>query len=599
MNKRKLLFAILGLILSAAMLFSCTQEQNGGEDSESVSETEAVDTDAPKVEELMILSRTAVSDYVIVRPASPSIETFDIICDFADKLGKKTGADMLSALRSESTEPQSKEIIVGLAEAREESAALLDEVGLTGCAIRIVEEKIIVAAHNDALLEQGLDALLNAIEESTVEAGAFGISKDFSASLDKSYASVHIPMYKSANATLEGIYYCGEKNYQLSYKGTTLSEYETFLDTLEQNGFSLYDTNAIGDCRFATYTAKNSEGEGTAVYTMHYPSSQQTKIIWGPEGYLPSTAQIAKGGGVQKIAQLGRDGMYQLNNGAPGLCYIITLSDGRFILFDGGPKDTTVEPMKLVGGVWTAQPQKTSDDAERIYNYLCENNTGGGKPVIAAWFITHAHSDHITLATAFLKDHKDDIVLEVMGFNFPDFNTIDITNENDTVFASYVRSLKAVLSNYYRDTETFVFHTGQEMYFPDCEIEIIYTQEDYYPNPFPYANHTSAAFRITLGDTTFVLLGDCEAPLCASMASMYGTAIKSDILQVTHHGANGGDLQLYKNINPKICFWDCSDYAFYTNPQQLGTASGFSFNKWVRENVPTHYYGTVTTEIIC
>ena len=599
MNKRKLLFAILGLILSAAMLFSCTQEQNGGEDSESVSETEAVDTDAPEAEELMILASASASDYVIVRPKSYSMETFDIIYNFADKLGKKIGVDMLSTLCSESTEPKAKEIIVGLAEARAESAALLDEVGLMGCAIRIVGEKIVVAAHSDDLLEEGLNALLDAVKESEVEAGVFGVSKDFSASLDKSYATVHIPMYKNASATLEGIYYCGEKNYQLSYKGTTLSEYENYLDTLEKNGFSLYDTNNIGDCRFATYTAKNSEGEGTAVYTMYYPSSTQTKIIWGPQGYLPSTSEIAKGGGVQKIAQLGRDGMYQLDNGAPGLCYIITLSDGRFILFDGGPKDTTVEPMKLVGGTWTAQPQKTSDDALRIYNYLCDNNTREGKPVIAAWFITHAHADHITLALDFLKTRKDDIVLEIMGFNFPDFNSTDITNENESAYATYVRSLKAILSNYYRDAETFVFHTGQEIYFPDCEIEIIYTQEDYYPNQFPSANHTSAAFRITLGKTTFVMLGDCEAPLCASMASMYGTAIKSDMLQVTHHGANGGNLQLYKNINPSICFWDCSDYAFYTNPQQMGTASGFGFNKWVRENVPTHYVGTVTTEIIC
>ena len=72
----------------------------------------------------------------------------------------------------------------------------------------------------------------------------------------------------------------------------------------------------------------------------------------------------------------------------------------------------------------------------------------------------------------------------------------------------------------------------------------------------------------------------------------YGKAMKSDILQVTHHGANGGYLPLYRLIDPDICFWTCSDYAFYTNPQQLGIVEECDFNAFLRDDREDKLLGT-------
>ena len=148
----------------------------------------------------------------------------------------------------------------------------------------------------------------------------------------------------------------------------------------------------------------------------------------------------------------------------------------------------------------------------------------------------------------------------------------------------------------------WIFHTGQKIYFPGCEIEILYTQEDYYPNQFATGNHTSSVFRITMesadgNETVFMVMGDAEATNCAEIKNMYGDELKCDILQLTHHGFNGACNGIYEYMRPEICFWACDPYRYDTDGRCLGTKSGYEFNKWIRENVDIHYTSEYTTRI--
>jgi beta-lactamase superfamily II metal-dependent hydrolase len=79
-------------------------------------------------------------------------------------------------------------------------------------------------------------------------------------------------------------------------------------------------------------------------------------------------------------------------------------------------------------------------------------------------------------------------------------------------------------------------------------------------------NGTSAAWRVTFDDgTAFLVLGDCDNYACREIAAMYGDYVKSDILQVTHHGLMGGDKTLYQFIDPQICFWATPEERFLGN----------------------------------
>ena len=78
----------------------------------------------------------------------------------------------------------------------------------------------------------------------------------------------------------------------------------------------------------------------------------------------------------------------------------------------------------------------------------------------------------------------------------------------------------------------------------------------------------------------------------------YGDYLKSDVLQVTHHGLIGGDKELYELINPEICFWPINEERFLgLTPNQryqwcLGEG-GCDYNKYLRDEnirIREHYH---------
>ena len=97
-----------------------------------------------------------------------------------------------------------------------------------------------------------------------------------------------------------------------------------------------------------------------------------------------------------------------------------------------------------------------------------------------------------------------------------------------------------------------------------------------------------------------MMLGDCEKTLCQQMADTFGDYLKSDMLQLAHHGANGACLDLYQRIDPDICFWACPKSKFASDERHLGIKAGFEFNFYLRDtSIKTreHYHNSETTVI--
>ena len=119
-------------------------------------------------------------------------------------------------------------------------------------------------------------------------------------------------------------------------------------------------------------------------------------------------------------------------------------------------------------------------------------------------------------------------------------------------------------------------HTGQKLYLPGCNVEIFFTPEDFYGVYDSYTfyeksysqgecyfkdgNQTSISFRITLGDTTFMVTGDSELENCMQMSTRYQDALQSDILQTPHHGLSGPELGFYEYVDPQTVFWTIDEF---------------------------------------
>lgn len=416
-----------------------------------------------------------------------------------------------------------------------------------------------------------------------------------------------LPAYHTRLGVTKPPYVCGER-FTVTVANSNDAEYDAYLKALEECGAERFTENRIADNRFATYIMKNADGAEVAVHTMCYPSYSNVRIAVEPRAYLPETDPTVMSlsrGIPTTVTQPERDAVYYGNqgetvNGAPGMSFVIQLSDGSFILIDGGPRSGTVKPKKKVDGVFVDEEPRPTRDLDALYEFLKARTEGNQKPVIAAWFITHPHSDHVDLACEFLAKYKDAVEVKLGAYNFPDFSLYPVEKESSERLGQLAVATATRFAE--AGAETWIIHTGQKMYFPGCEVEILYTPEDYYPKSFAWGNHTGCAFRMKFSDKTFMVLGDCEKDICQIMADRYGSDLKSELLQLSHHGVNGACVAIYRLIDPDICFWTIDEYRFETDPRTLGSKSqNYEFNAWIRNDrikARTHYHNSKTATVV-
>ena len=221
-----------------------------------------------------------------------------------------------------------------------------------------------------------------------------------------------LPAYRARIGEISAPYDCEDGNTAVSIVGTTLSEFSAYVSAIFATNATLYSKNEVEGNHFYTFLLTGDDGVEYAVHLMYYPIRGNARIVWGKKGFLPvvDDAVFASGDHRTSILQYARNGVYnsQPATGAPGMSYIITLADGSFILIDGGPRQRDQHFTKaLVDGEWVDAPRDEEHDCDKLYRLLCERTPAGQKPVVAAWFITHGHSDHTDLAGDFLRKYKD------------------------------------------------------------------------------------------------------------------------------------------------------------------------------------------------
>jgi beta-lactamase superfamily II metal-dependent hydrolase len=243
-------------------------------------------------------------------------------------------------------------------------------------------------------------------------------------------------------------------------------------------------------------------------------------------------------------------------------CYVIKTSSDKLIVIDGG-------------GVATRE--KTSG---YLYKEL-QRISGKDVPEIEAWFLSHLHDDHVTEFCIIGKDENKPIKVNKIYCNFPEYEYFE--KVESAKFAYLYKDVETAYDNMMGEGEFAkcggkTAFEGDVITIDNVTFEIMLTYKD---DPFPIRiNDTSMIFRATAEGQSILFLGDAHLLQGEQLLMKYGMSIKSDMVQMSHHGQGGVSEDVYKAINPTACLWPSPDWVF---DDWNGNLTTFQTRQWMED----------------
>ncbi len=312
-----------------------------------------------------------------------------------------------------------------------------------------------------------------------------------------------------------GRYDCGKGCEMLLFENCTKEEFDLQCDFAERCGCTLYDCHEAKNCCFRTYISDK------IMHIYFCENEQKMRIVADPNTNLfnkepencPVTHQTA-------LWQFEVD--HSLID--CGMCYIVRCCDGSFFVID------------------SAHMYSVNDD-KRIVDFL-KKLSNGKKPVVAGWFFSHSHDDHVSKFLDVIDFHRDEIEIEAVYYNFPPVTHRDNMNWdecNKSVTAKFERTMHEN-----PDIKCINLHAGQHFYIRNLEFVVLCTHEDVYPNSIADYNNSSTSLMMFAEGSKVLFPGDSAVESDKVIVPRWGDYLKCDIVQVSHHGHTGTSPEFYR-----------------------------------------------------
>lgn len=310
----------------------------------------------------------------------------------------------------------------------------------------------------------------------------------------------------------------GQGTYTNYFYDVSEKDYFAYLSSLTKEGYKKVDEYEISTSKVTLY-----EKDGDMLLSNYYPTVHEAIIVTEPKSKYLSFSETKRGKRTTPF-------MAQIDLEDFGTSVVFRLFDGKFIVFDGG-----CEFLR---------------DAEKLVKFLKENSPDE-KPIIAAWIITHPHSDHYGCFISLSENFPDALTVERFIYNFTDTEEDDLKRIPEfQITAETTRKVEEYVRKYTSDI--YKAHTGQIYNISGARLEILSSPDDTLRVPVKDVNVLSLVIKVTIEEQSILLCADADLSKC-NLRGRYGNYIKSDILEPPHHMFYGGDVETYNVINPRVC----------------------------------------------
>jgi hypothetical protein len=170
---------------------------------------------------------------------------------------------------------------------------------------------------------------------------------------------------------------------------------------------------------------------------------------------------------------------------------------------------------------------------------------------IRAWFLTHAHFDHVSAFLYLVKHADPDFVFDRVYCNFPSPAYAAKTDDDDG----------ESLCDYYDLLPTFrekltVVKTGDVITVDEMNLEILYHFDESYDFVHKTINDTSIAFRLLTPTSSVTFLGDLGPEAGDVLVRENPDRLRAQYCQMAHHGHGCVGPEVYMRVNPEVCIWN-------------------------------------------
>lgn len=298
-----------------------------------------------------------------------------------------------------------------------------------------------------------------------------------------------------------------------------------------------------------TQTGSNDQSTDTDPATDTAQSSESDASETEPE---QSTTEVT-----EPEPELDPVALYQLAPEKNSLMqsYVIKTQNGKLIVIDGGIDGEGKDRAPYMPAALRAILGLGQDDYFEV----------------EAWFLSHAHKDHMYELSKMLQYYsaEDNFKINNIYFDFPEFGSEEYPAENGDMDISQIRDNinrygKAIGaevpegSTYYDQINGAVINAeavakGLSFEIDGVRIDVLQTwdQADGTSN----INDTSLVLRAHIGEQSVLFLNDLGSIGGRRLLATYGEELKSDIVQMAHHGQAGVNKDVYMAIDAQVHLW--------------------------------------------
>ena len=226
-------------------------------------------------------------------------------------------------------------------------------------------------------------------------------------------------------------------------------------------------------------------------------------------------------------------------------------------------------------------------ECDRLYNFLVLHSQNG-KITVAGWFFSHAHEDHFGCFMDFVKKYGSRVKIEALYYNFPSMYIPQSSNWKQSDIVSTEHFYETVNSCLSKIPQVKL-HTGQCFRLRNSLIEVLATHEDLYPCEMKNFNDTSTVIRFNANGKSVLFLGDSGSKMSDVLIRTYGKRLKSDIVQVAHHGFNGAKKKVYELVDAVTVLWPTADYRFDENKNRSANKYLLRKSKTAKDHLVAGY----------